>query len=158
MSLPHPGPLLTVVMAVVGAGAMLLWRLRETMRPVSVANLVAPPLGMSTGLSMFAAPAMRVPLAWAAAALLVGAVVLAVPLARTSHLVRKGEAVFMRRSRAFLAILLGLVAVRVLLRVYIERVMSPGQAAAILYLVALGMIVRWRGGMLAAYLALRREG
>src|SRR5690349_10871865 len=98
---------------------MIAWRVRETSTPVSTRKIVAPPLGMSTGLAMFLSPAVHVPWSWAATALLFGAVVLAIPLGRTSRLVRSGDVVLMQRSRAFLWILLGLVAVRLLLRTWV---------------------------------------
>jgi membrane protein CcdC involved in cytochrome C biogenesis len=135
---------------------MIAWRLREASRPVTPRAIVAPPLGMSTGLVMFAWPAARVPWSWAAAAFAVGAVVLAIPLARTSRLVVDGPVVLVRRSPAFLWILLGLVAVRLLLRAWVEQVVTPVQSGGLLFLLAFGMVVRWRAGMLLAYLRLRR--
>ena len=153
----HVHPLLMIGATLAGAGAMIAWRLRESRAPVTVRKLVAPPLGMSTGLSMFAAPAFRVPWAWGAAALLAGALVLAVPLARTSTLVRRGEEIVVQRSRAFLWILLALVAVRFGLRAWVEHHVSPMQTGAILFLLALGMILRWRPAMLIDYRRLPTE-
>jgi membrane protein CcdC involved in cytochrome C biogenesis len=150
-------PVLIVLGTLAGAAAMIAWRLRETSVPVSVRSIVAPPLGMSTGFVMFAARAPRVPWSWAAAALAVGALVLSVPLARTSKLVRRGDVVHMQRSKAVLWILLGLVAVRLALRAYVEHLLTPVQTGGLFFIVAFGMIVRWRVGMLLAYLRLRRE-
>jgi membrane protein CcdC involved in cytochrome C biogenesis len=139
-----------------GAAVMLAWRVRETTRAVTERSIVVPPLAMSTGFAMFAAPSARVPLAWAAAAFLAGALVLAVPLARSSTLVRRGDEVVLRRSPAFLAVLLGLLAVRLALRGWIEDVVSPVQTGALLFVLAFGMILRWRVGMLVAYRRLTR--
>lgn len=152
----HVHPLMMIGATLAGAGAMIAWRLRESRAPVTLRKLVAPPLGMSTGLSMFAAPAFRVPWAWGAAALLAGALVLAIPLARTSTLVRRGEEIVVQRSRAFLWILLALVAVRLGLRAWVERHVTQPQAGALLFLLAFGAVVRWRVGMLRAFLRLRR--
>jgi membrane protein CcdC involved in cytochrome C biogenesis len=152
---PHIHPLLLIAGTLAGAGAMIAWRLRETRAPVTLPKIVAPPLGMSTGLSMFAAPAFRVPWTWAAASLLAGALLLAIPLARTSNLVRRGEEIMVERSRAFLWILLALVAVRLGLRAWVEEYVTQAQSGALLFLLAFGAIVRWRTGMLRAYLRLR---
>ncbi len=57
----------------------------------------------------------------------------------------------MQRSRAFLWILLGLFAVRLALRAYVERVVSPMQSGGLLFLLAFGMILRWRVGMLLEF-------
>jgi membrane protein CcdC involved in cytochrome C biogenesis len=62
----------------------------------------------------------------------------------------------MRRSRAFIAILLGLAAIRFALRQYIGQLVSPQQTAALFFILAFGMIVRWRVEMLRAYRKLCR--
>ena len=144
-------PLFTIAAALVGAAAVLLWRLHETTRPITPRKIVGPPLGMSTGLAMFLAPATRVSWTWATAAFLFGATFLAIPVARTSRLVREGDVVLMKRSKAFLWILLALVAFRLALRGYVGRFLSAPQTGGVLFLLAFGMIVRWRLGMLLAY-------
>ena len=155
LPLDHVHPLVLLAGMLAGAAVMIAWRVRETTTPVTVRRIVAPPLGMSTGLAMFLWPAFRVPWSWAAASLLLGAIVLSIPLGRTSRLVRSGDVVLMERSRAFLWILLGLVAVRLLLRTWIEHVVSPAQTGGLFFLLAFGTIVRWRAGMLRTYLRLR---
>ncbi len=156
--LPFHLPLAAVVVVTLaGAAAMLAWRVREARTPVSTRKIVVPPLGMSTGFLMFLAPAARVPWTWASAAFALGAVVLAVPLARTSRLVRTGDVVWMQRSRAFLWILLGLLVLRTALRAYVERVVTPLQTGALFFVLAFGMILRWRVGMLLEYRRLIAE-
>lgn len=151
----HLPTAVVVLVALLGLAAMLAWRVRETRSPVSTRKIVAPPLGMSTGFLMFLAPAARVPWTYASAAFALGAFVLSVPLARTSRLVRDGDVILMRRSKAFLWILLGLFIVRWLLRAYVERVLSPMQTGGIFFILAFGMILRWRAAMLVSYLRLR---
>jgi membrane protein CcdC involved in cytochrome C biogenesis len=97
-----------------------------------------------------------VPWTYASAAFAFGALVLSIPLARTSRLVRNGDAIVMQRSKAFLWILLGLVVVRFALRAYVEHIVTPLQTGALLFMLAFGMILRWRATMLIAYLRLRR--
>lgn len=140
-------PLFVVAATLGGAAAMIAWRLRETSRPMTMRRIVAPPLGMSTGLAMFVVPDFRLPWSWAAAALAAGALVLAIPLARSSRLVRRGDVIALERSGAFLWILLGLVGVRLALRTWVERYVSLPQTGALFFLLALGMILRWRVAM-----------
>ncbi len=140
-----------VLLTLAGAAAMLAWRVREARTPVTPRRIVAPPLGMSTGFLMFLAPAARVPWAWASVAFALGALVFSIPLTRTSRLVRTGDVVWMRRSRAFLWILIGLVAVRTALRAYVEHLVSPLQTGALFFVLAFGMIARWRVAMLLEY-------
>jgi membrane protein CcdC involved in cytochrome C biogenesis len=154
--LPVHLPLAAVVLVTLaGAVAMLVWRVREARTPVTTRSIVAPPLGMSTGFLMFLAPGARVPWTWASVAFVVGALVFAVPLTRTSRLVRAGDVIWMQRSRAFLWILIGLVAVRTALRAYVEQVVTPLQTGALFFVLAFGMILRWRAAMLLEYRRLR---
>jgi membrane protein CcdC involved in cytochrome C biogenesis len=146
-SVPY-GPLIA---AVVGTLAVLAWRLRESQRPLTPRGIVIPPLGMSTGFSMFAIPAFRMPLWWGVTAFAAGALLLAYPLLASTTLTRVGGAVMMRRSRAFIAILLGLAAIRLALRGYIGTLISPQQTAGLFFILAFGMIVRWRTAMWMQY-------
>jgi membrane protein CcdC involved in cytochrome C biogenesis len=153
---PVPVPFFGFGAALGGAAVMLAWRIRETTRAITERAIVIPPLGMSTGFCMFLLPAARIPLAWALAAFLLGAVVLSIPLERSSRLTRRGDTIMMQRSPAFLWILIGLVVVRLALRSYVEHLVSPIQTGAIFFVLAFGMIVRWRVGMWLAYRQLTR--
>jgi membrane protein CcdC involved in cytochrome C biogenesis len=113
---------------------------------------------MSTGFLMFASPLVRVPWTWAVAAFLLGALVLSWPLARTSRLERRGDVVMMRRSNGFLVILLGLLSLRLALHEYVGHLLPTPQTAAIFFVLAFGMILRWRAGMYLRYRALRADG
>ena len=142
---------LSLVASVGGALAVLAWRVRETRTPVSAKSLIIPPLGMATGFSMFLAPMFRVPWTWALAALVIGAIALAYPLVRTSRLVREGDVITMQRSNVFFAVLIVLAAVRIGARAYLDTVLSVTQTAGLFFILAFGMIVRWRVQLLLRY-------
>jgi len=144
-----------LVTSVLGAAAILAWRLRETTRPVTARTILIPPLGMSTGFSMFAYPPARIPVLWGISAFVLGAALLAYPMIKTSRLVREGDVIFLKRSRAFLGILLGLVAVRFAAREWIGQYVSAIQTGSIFFVLAFGMIVRWRALMYREYTKLR---
>lgn len=146
--------LVPMLAPVVGGGAVMAWRIRETRTPVTVPKIVIPPLGMSTGFAMFFAPSMRIPWSWAIGAFLVGALVLAVPLARTSTLERHEGVVLMRRSNGFMLILLVLLAMRIAFHEWVGELLPPKQTGALFFVLAFGMILRWRVGMLIRYLRL----
>jgi membrane protein CcdC involved in cytochrome C biogenesis len=138
--------------SILGLLAVLAWRIREAQGAVSVKKIVIPPLGMATGSCMFVVPAFRVPLAWAATAFVIGAVALAYPLLRTSRLVRQGDVIMMQRSSAFFVVILALAAIRLLARGYFDTLLTvQQQTAALFYLLAFGMILRWRTQMLLEY-------
>jgi membrane protein CcdC involved in cytochrome C biogenesis len=133
-----------------GAGAVLviMWRLREARGAVSLRKIIIPPLGMATGFSMFVDSAFRVPWSWAAIAFLTGAAVLAWPLLLTTRLELQGETVRMKRSSAFLVVILVLAAIRLLARGYFDTILTTQQTAGIFFILAFGMIVIWRAKML----------
>src|SRR3569833_4165091 len=141
----------SVLMAGAGAVAVIIWRLRETRTAVSLRKIIIPPRGMATGFSMFVDSAFRVPWTWALTACLTGAVVLAWPLLLTTRLERQGETVRMKRSSAFLAVILVLAAVRFFARSYFDTILSAQQTAGMFFILAFGMILIWRAKMLVDY-------
>jgi len=134
--------------------AVFVWRIQEGRRAVTIRKIVIPPLGMATGFSMFVVPAFRVPLAWAVVAFLVGAVALAYPLLATSRLEREGDAIMMKRSGAFFAVVIVLAAIRLLAKGYLDTLLTLEQTGALFFVLAFGMILRWRMSMFFAYRAL----
>jgi membrane protein CcdC involved in cytochrome C biogenesis len=140
---------------VFGGIAVLAWRVRETRVPVSRKAIVIPPLAMSSGFVMFVSPMMRVPWWWALSAFLFGLLVLSWPLLRSTRLELRDGVVYMKRSRAFLLILLVLLGVRLALHDYIGHIVSPLQTASLFYLMAFGMIARWRLAMYGQYERIR---
>jgi membrane protein CcdC involved in cytochrome C biogenesis len=149
-------PSVVIITSLVGAAAVIAWRMRETSRPVTARKIVIPPLGMSTGLAMFAYAPARIPLPWAFCAFGLGALVLSYPLVKTSKLTRRGDQILLERSKAFLWVLLGLLAVRLVARTYVERHLSYLQTGSIFFLLAFGMILRWRTLMFLQYRELTR--
>ena len=141
----------SAVGSVIGLVGVLVWRIREGRTAVTVRKIIIPPLGMATGFSMFVVPAFRVPVLWAAVAFLIGAVLLAWPLLRTSRLIRDGERIMMQRSNAFFAVVIFLAAIRYLARGYFDSIMTIQQTAGLFFILAFGMILRWRLRMLSEY-------
>jgi membrane protein CcdC involved in cytochrome C biogenesis len=150
----HISPLTSVVTSIFGAVAVLIWRIREGQTPVTLKKILIPPAGMATGFSMFIVPVFRIPWLWALAAFLIGAIFLAWPLLRTSRLHREGEVIMMKRSSAFLAVIIVLAAVRFAARSYFNRIMSIEQTGGLFFILAFGMILRWRLNMYFQYRAL----
>ena len=147
-------PVITAVVSVVGLAGVLTWRVREGRSAVTLKKIVMPPLGMATGFCMFFYPPSRVPWDWGLAAFLIGAVVLAYPLLITSDLHLQNGVIMMKRSSMFFAVIIVLALVRYLARGYFDRFLSLEQTGAIFYLLAFGMILRWRLKLLMAYRAL----
>lgn len=150
----HPSPAFTVVVSLVGLAGVLLWRVREGRTVVTAKKLLIPPIGMATGFCMFFVPAFRIPLAWGLASFVIGYLLLAWPLLATSSLHRHGDQIRMKRSGAFFAVVIVLAIVRYIARDYFDRFLTYEQTGALFYLLAFGMIVRWRIKLYSAYRAL----
>jgi membrane protein CcdC involved in cytochrome C biogenesis len=143
--------------SIIGLLAVMAWRVREAQGAVSIKKIVIPPLGMATGFAMFIVPAFRIPWVWGAIAFLIAAVALAYPLLLTSRLVRQGDVVMMQRSNAFFTVILGLAAIRLLARGYFDKLLTVQQTGALFFILAFGMIVRWRMQMFLEYRKLTSE-
>jgi membrane protein CcdC involved in cytochrome C biogenesis len=141
-------PIPSIVVSLGGLVAVTMWRLREARTPVSLKKILIPPLGMATGFSMFVVPAFRIPWAWAGLAFAIGALALAWPLLLTTRLERQGEAIMMKRSSAFLAVILVLAVIRFAARGYFDTILTTQQTAGVFFILAFGMIVIWRAKML----------
>jgi len=144
-------PLLTAVVSVVGLTGVLAWRVREGRSAVTLKKIVMPPLGMATGFCMFFYPPCRVPILWGLASFLIGAVVFAYPLLVTSDLHMENGQIRMKRSSAFFAVIIVLALVRWAARGYFDTFLSLEQTGTIFYLLAFGMILRWRLKLYLAY-------
>ena len=138
------------VVAVVMTVFWMTVRHREAQRPLSPRRILIPPLGMSTGAFMYLMPAFRpspTQLAEAVGAGLVGGAI----LVATTRLEVRDRTVFLRRSRAFLFIILGLIAIRWVARLALRRTMPFQQLSGMFFLVALTMILCWRIAMFVSY-------
>ena len=149
--LPVSTPVITAVVSLVGLVGVLTWRVREGQTPVTMKKIVIPPLGMATGFCMFFAPFCRIPFTWGIAAFLIGFVALAYPLLLTSDLHWQNGVIMMKRSSMFFAVIIVLAVVRYAARAYFDRYLTLEQTGALFYLLAFGMIVRWRAKLYFAY-------
>lgn len=141
-------PIPSLLVSAAGMVGVIMWRLREARSAVSLRKIIIPPLGMATGFSMFFVPAFRIPWSWAGMAFLIGAIALAWPLLLTTRLERQGHTVMMKRSSAFLVVILVLAAVRFFARGYFNTILTTEQTAGVFFILAFGMIVIWRAKML----------
>jgi membrane protein CcdC involved in cytochrome C biogenesis len=144
----------TAIVSLLGLCAVLLWRIREGRTAVTARKLLIPPMGMATGFCMFFVPVFRFPLTWAIGAFLTGAILLAWPLLATSSLRREGDAIMMKRSGAFFAVIVVLAAVRYFARGYFDSILTLEQTGGLFFVLAFGMILRWRLSLYLSYRAL----
>jgi len=153
----HSTPLITALVSLIGLTGVLAWRIREGRSAVTLKKIIMPPLGMDTGFCMFFVPAFRVPWIWGLGAFFIGAIIFAYPLLLTSDLHREDGVIMMKRSSAFFAVIIVLAVVRYLARGFFDRFLTIEQTGALFYLLAFGMILRWRLKLLLAWRALTTE-
>lgn len=111
---------------------------------------------MATGFIMFAFPMTHIPWLWGVSAFGTGLLLFAFPLIVTTRLERVDTAIFVRRSKAFVAIIIVMFLLRIMLHRVVEHYVTIPQTGAIFYLLALGMIIPWRLAMVSDYLRLRK--
>ncbi|MHA7967525.1 CcdC family protein [Paenibacillus sp. CAU 1782] len=143
-----------IVMPLLGGLMLIALRIRAGKQPATLKKIVMPPLGMATGFMMFAFPVTHIPWMWAVSAFGTGLLIFAFPLVVTTRLEKVKEDIYVRRSKAFIAILAVLLLIRLLLHGVAEDYMTIPQTGALFFLLAFGMIVPWRLAMLSDYLRL----
>jgi membrane protein CcdC involved in cytochrome C biogenesis len=129
---------------------VLFIRMKAAKKPSSVKKIVLPPIFMSTGALMFLFPEFRVSSLQIVEALSVGAV-FSIFLIKTSKFEMKDNDIYLKRSKAFVFILLGLLAIRVVMKLVLSTQIDIGELTGMFWLLAFGMIVPWRIAMYIKY-------
>lgn len=127
-------------------------RSRSAKKPASIKKILLPPLFMSTGALMFIFPFFRVPPAQIAEALAAG-IIFSVVLIWTSKFEEKEGEIYLKQSKAFAYILVGLLLVRLIAKVILSSTIDIGELAGMFWILAFGMIIPWR---LAMFLQFRK--
>ncbi len=130
---------------------VIFLRLQAGRKPTNSRKILIPPLGMSTGFTMFLFPPMHIPWPWAIAAFLTGALFLSIPLIQTSKLEIINGKVYLKRSRTFIVILIMLFVIRMSLHTYIEHILDIYQTGSLFFVLAFGMLLPWRLAMFIEY-------
>ncbi|ART76447.1 CcdC family protein [Sutcliffiella horikoshii] len=141
---------LSTIFAVCMALLVIFIRMKAAKKPSSVKKIVLPPIFMSTGALMFLFPEFRVSSLQILEALTVGAI-FSIFLIKTSKFEMKDNDIYLKRSKAFVFILLGLLAIRVVMKLVLSTQIDIGELTGMFWLLAFGMIVPWRIAMYIKY-------
>ena len=142
--------ILSSVLAVFMALAVIFIRMKAAKKPANARKIILPPIFMSTGALMFFIPQFQVSWLQVLEALAVGAI-FSILLIKTSKFEIKGQDIFLKRSKAFVFILLGLLALRIVLKLVLSTQIDIGELTGMFWLLAFGMIVPWRIAMYLQY-------
>ncbi|CAM3300505.1 cytochrome c biogenesis protein CcdC [Paenibacillus lupini] len=146
----------SIVFTLCAGLALIVLRMRAGKQPTNLRKIIIPPLGMSTGFVMFAFPIMHIHWLWGVSAFGTGMLIFSFPLIVTTRLERVESDIFVRRSKAFIFIMLTLLAIRLAMHSVVEQYMSIPQTGALFYLLAFGMILPWRLAMVSDYMRLQK--
>lgn len=150
--------LISVLIGILMATSIIIVRLKAAKKPTNAAKIILPPIFMSTGFAMFFAPEMRVPFSEAAIAFIVGGL-FSIFLIKTSTFEVRGQHVYLKRSKAFIFILVGLLIIRTLIKIFLEKsvTISIPETSALFFILAFGMILPWRVAMYVMYKRMLRR-
>ncbi|WNS77276.1 cytochrome c biogenesis protein CcdC [Bacillus sp. DTU_2020_1000418_1_SI_GHA_SEK_038] len=149
-----------VIVSSIGAIGMAIFamflRMKAAKKPASAKKIILPPIFMSTGALMFIFPYFRVTALEILEALLVG-MLFSILLIKTSKFEIRDNQIYLKRSKAFLLILIGLLILRIAGKLVLSSYIDLGQLGGMFWILAFGMIVPWRVAMYLNYRKLQRE-
>ncbi|MGM0827328.1 MAG: CcdC family protein [Bacillota bacterium] len=138
-------------------GFMVIFiRMKAQKKPVSSKKIILPPLFMSTGALMFLFPVFRVTLGEFLEAITVG-MIFSILLIKTSKFEIRDNDIYLKRSKAFAFILIGLLLIRILAKSILSASIDYGELSGMFWILAFGMIVPWRITMYLQYRKLYQE-
>lgn len=148
-----------IAVSSIGAFLMAIFvifvRMKAAKKPTNAKKIILPPVFMSSGFLMFTQPLFRVTAAEFAEAFTVG-MLFSILLIKTSKFEIRDDHIYLKRSKAFIFILFGLLFLRILLKSILGHYISFGQTSGMFFILAFGMILPWRLAMLYSYKRLEK--
>ncbi|MBM7644484.1 membrane protein CcdC involved in cytochrome C biogenesis [Scopulibacillus daqui] len=148
--------ILSLLIGVVFAFSIIAVRLKASKKPTNTKKILLPPVFMSTGALMFIFQPFRVPFTEALEAFLVGAF-FSIFLIKTSKFEMHDNQVYLKRSKAFIFILIGLLVIRTVMKIFLEKTIDVPQTGGLFFILAYGMIIPWRVAMFVMYKRLLKK-
>ena len=142
--------LISSIAALLMGMAVIFVRMKASLKPVSAKKIILPPIFMSTGALMFLHPYFRVTGAEIVEAALVG-MLFSIVLIKTSKFEVRDNDIYLKRSKAFAFILMGLLLIRLAGKAILSREIEVGQLSGMFWILAFGMIIPWRVAMYLQY-------
>ena len=147
--------LVTSVGAVFMAVLVMIVRLRSQKKPINEKKIIIPPIAMSTGALMFLFEEFRVAPIQILEASALG-IVFSLVLIATSKFEVRDEDIYMKRSKAFIFILVGLLVLRIILKLIFSKSLDVGELGGMFFILAWSMIIPWRLAMLVQFKKLKK--
>jgi membrane protein CcdC involved in cytochrome C biogenesis len=149
-----------VVLSSIGAIFMgffaLFVRMKAAKKPTNAMKIIMPPVFMSSGALMYIVPDFRLTPLEIVEVVTVG-MLFSILLIKTSKFEIRDNEIYLKRSKAFAVILIGLLIVRLGLKTVLSSTIDFGELSGMFFLLAFSMIVPWRIAMYRDYKNLYKQ-
>ena len=149
-----------VVVSSIGAVFMgilaLFVRMKAAKKPTNVRKIILPPVFMSSGALMYVVPQFRLTGMEILEVVILG-MLFSILLIKTSKFEIRENEIYLKRSKAFIYILVGLLVVRLGLKTILSATIDYGELSGMFFLLAFSMIVPWRVAMYIDYKKLYKQ-
>jgi membrane protein CcdC involved in cytochrome C biogenesis len=136
-----------VIISSIGAIGMAILamfiRMKAANKPATAKKIILPPVFMSSGALMFIHPYFRVTPIEILEAIVIG-MLFSILLVKTSKFEIRDSQIFLKRSKAFMYILIGLLLLRIMMKSVLSATIDYGELSGMFWILAFGMIVPWR--------------
>lgn len=124
--------------------------MKESKQPTSAKKILLPPLFMSTGALMYVFPFFRIGVSEMIEASIAGFLFSIFLIVTTKFEIRDND-IYLKRSKTFIFILIGLVIIRLVAKLILSSSIHVGTMAGMFWMLAFTMIVPWRIAMYIRY-------
>ena len=145
----------TCIAVFMGVFFMVL-RMKAATKPVSPKKIILPPFFMSTGALMFVFPYFRITGQEILEAAIAG-ILFSFLLIKTTKFEIKDQDIYLINSKAFVYILFGLLAIRIVAKFILSSSIDVGPLGGMFWMLAFCMIVPWRIAMYFNYKKLAKK-
>jgi len=134
----------------------LIVRMKAAKKPTNTRKIILPPVFMSSGAFMYVVPQFRISGMEILEVVIVG-MLFSILLIKTSKFEIRDQEIYLKRSKAFIYILVGLLVVRLGLKSILSNTIDYGELSGMFFLLAFSMIVPWRIAMFVDYKKLYKQ-
>jgi len=145
----------STIMAIFMGTFVMVLRMRASKKPTNEKKIIIPPIAMSSGAIMFLFEQFRVPPMQILESVAVG-VVFSTILIATSKFEVKGQDIYLKRSKAFVFILIGLLVFRIIAKMILSSSIDVGELAGMFWILAFAMLLPWRIAMLIQFIKIKK--
>ena len=142
--------------AVIMGSLALVVRMKAAKKPTNALKIILPPLFMLSGALMYIEPQFRLSGSEIIEAAIVG-MLFSILLIKTSKFEIRDNDIYLKRSKAFIFILIGLLVVRIVMKSILSATIDIGQLSGMFFLLAYSMILPWRIAMFIDYKKLFKQ-